>query len=247
MPYRNLQKAALLIIRRKAAASSSLPALLIGFAAFLGYLWIRDSHSLALRVFVFLIPYIFLFLSQDMFRDEIDSGALENMIFVDGGFRGYLVSKVLILGLFGLAASSTGFAALAACGLALGSGRITFGSLAGFLISALAGLYYLAVGGYLSFFLRAGSNVLVVIIGQVFAAIGFFASMTARRGWVQALLSDDFSSLARKLRFFALALLFPNAVIIRKSPLFAAGLALASLGVLALCWLRIRRLELFRR
>lgn len=247
MPFRNLQKAALLIIRRKAAASPSWPAFLVGFAALLGFLWIRDSYSLALRAFVFLIPYIFLFLSQDMFRDEIDSGALENIIFVNGGFRRYLISKVLILGLFGLAASSAGFTALSACGLALGSGQITFGSLAGLLIGALGGLYYLAVGGYLSFFFRAGSNVLVVIIGQVFLAIGFFASMTAKRGWVEAFLSDDFSSIARKLRFFALALLFPNAVIIRKSPLFVAGLALASLGVFTLCWLRVRRLELFRR
>ena len=95
MPSRNHLQAAFLIVRRKAAASRTLPALFAGFGLLLGFLWAKDSFSLALRAFLFLFPYLFLFLSQDMFRDEIDSGALENVIFVNGGFREYLFSKLL--------------------------------------------------------------------------------------------------------------------------------------------------------
>lgn len=247
MSSRNLRRAAFLIVRRKAAASRVLPALGAAFAALLGYLWIRDSYALALRTFIFLFPYFFLFLSQDMFREEIDSGALENVIFVNGGFRDYLLAKTLILALIGLTASSAVFGMIAACGLALSPGRLAAGHIAQFLVGALAGLYYLFVGGYLGFFLKAGSNVLVVIIGQVFLAIGFFLSLTARRGWAEVFLTDTFPGLSRKLRFIGLTLLFPNAVIIRKHPVFIAGLALATLAVAGLGWRRVRRLELFRR
>ncbi len=126
-----------------------------------------------------------------MFRDEIDSGALENAAFVNGGFRDYLLSKMLIMALIGLAAGAALFGVLAACGLALGQARITSAHLAQFLAGSLAGLYYSAIGGYLSFFFRAGSNVLIVIIGQVFLAIVFFLSMTSRQSWVEAVFSGD--------------------------------------------------------
>jgi hypothetical protein len=247
MPSRDLREAAFLIVRRKAAASLILPALFAGFGALLGYLWIKDSFALALKAFMLLFPYLFLFLSQDMFRDEIDSGALENVIFVNGGFRDYLLSKILILALVGLAASLAVFAGFAACGLGSGFERITSGQLAQLLAGALAGLYYLAVGGYLSFFFKAGSNVLVVIIGQVFLAIAFFLSMTARHGWVEAILSNTFPDFVSRLRFLGLALVFPNAVIVRRHPIFIGGLAVAALVVFYLEWGKIRKLELYRR
>ncbi len=143
MPSRNHRQAAFLIVRRKAAASRTLPALFAGFGALLGFLWAKDSFSLALRAFLFLFPYLFLFLSQDMFRDEIDSGALENVIFVNGGFREYLFSKLLILSVVGLAASAAVFSVLAACGVASGPARIVPGHLVQLLAGASAGLYYL--------------------------------------------------------------------------------------------------------
>ena len=247
MPSRNLREAVFLIVRRKAAASRTLPMLLAGFGALLGYLWIKDSFSLSLKAFMLLFPYLFLFLSQDMFRDEIDSGALENVLFVNGGFRRYLVSKIMILALVGLSAGLMALAVFVACGLGPGPARIAPGHAAQFLAGALAGLYYLAVGGYLSFFFKAGSNVLVVIIGQVVLAVGFFLSMTARHGWVEAVLSDNLTGLLGKLRFLGIALLFPNSVVIKRQPLFIGGLALAGLGAFYLEWRKIKKLELIRR
>ena len=246
MPARNHLQAAFLIVRRKVAASRTLPALFAGFGLFLGFLWAKDSFSLALRAYLFLFPYLFLFLSQDIFRDEIDSGALESVIFVNGGFREYLFSKLMILPVFGLVASAAMFSVFAACGVASGSARIVPGHLVQLLAGVSAGLYYLAVGGCLSFFFKAGSNVLIVIIGQVFMGIGFFLSMTSRRGWVEAVLSNDLSGPVRKLRFLGLTLLFPNAAIARPRPFLIAGLALAALGAICLARRRIRKLEIFQ-
>ena len=247
MPARNLRQAAFLIIRRKAAASRILPALFAGFGAVLGYLWIKDSFPLALKAFLFLFPYLFLFLSQDVFRDEIDSGALENAVFVNGGFREYLLSKMLILALVGVTAGSALFGGFAAWGLVIGRAQITLGHLGQFFAGVLAGLYYLVIGGYLSFFFKAGSNVLVVILGQVSLAIALFLSMTARRGWVEAILSGAFPGFVSRLRFLGLALLFPNAVILRRHSFFVCGLSLAGLGLFLLVRKRIKRLELSRR
>ena len=115
-----------------------------------------------------------------------------------------------------------------------------------FLAGASAGLYYLAVGGCLSFFFKAGSNVLIVIIGQVFLGIGLFLSMTSRRGWVEALLSNDLSGPVPMLRFLGLTLLFPNAVIARPRPFLIFGLVFAALGVFFLARRRIRKLEIFQ-
>ncbi len=247
MPARNLRQAAFLIIRRKAAASRTQPALFAGFGALIGYLWIKDSFPLALKAFMFLFPYLFLFLSQDVFRDEIDSGALENAVFVNGGFREYLITKMLILAVAGVTAGSALFGVFAACGLMIDRTQITIGHLGQFFAGVLAGLYYLVVGGYLSFFFKAGSNVLVVILGQLSLATALFLSMTARRGWVEAILSGAFPGFFAKLRFLGLALLFPNAVIVRRHAFFVCGLALAGLGLFLLVRKRIKRLELSRR
>jgi hypothetical protein len=245
MPSRNRCQAALLITWKKVAAARVFVILFFGFGALLGCLWIEDSFSLSFRTFLFFFPYLFLFLSQDMFRDEIDSGALENVVFIQGWFREYLLSKNLILAAFGLAASLSVFLVFGACGLALR--QIAPVHLVQFLIGVLAGLYYLMVGGHLSFFFKSGSNVLIVIIGQVFLGIGFFLSMTERRAWVEALVSGSCHDLVSRLRLLGLAVLFPNVIIVRRLPLLTLGLVLAGLGAFCLEWRRIKKLELFRR
>ena len=247
MPSRNQLEAALLILRRKAAASRALPLLGAGFGALLGFFWIRDSYDLAFRVFLFLYPYFFLFLSQDMFRDEIDSGSLENVLFVGGGFRDYLTWKLLLTAAAGLAAGLGAFAILSACGLVTGPDAVTLSHLIRWLAGTAAGFYYLAVGGGLSFVFRAGSNVLVVILGQVALGTAFFISMTSRRAWVESLLSNDPRGTWGRLRFLGLTLLFPNAAVARPRIDLVAGLLLAGFAILYLIRRKIRTLELGQR
>jgi hypothetical protein len=245
MSSRDRRQAACLITWRKVTAARIFVVLFGGFVALLGWLWLSDSFSLALRTFLFFFPYLFLFLSQDMYRDEIDSGALENVIFLQDGFRDYLRAKCLILAAIGLAASLSVFLVLGACGLSLG--RFSTGHVLRFAVGLIAGLYYLLVGGCLSFFLKGGSNVLVIIIGQVFLGIGLFLSMTARRGWVESLLAGSLPDLISRLRLLAVALVFPNFAVVKPLPYVVPGIILAGLGVFWFGRRRISRLELFRR
>ena len=247
MSARDLGRAAFLIVRRKAAATRSLPALFAGFCALLGLLWGKDSFGLALRAFLLLFPYFFLFLSQDLFHDEIASGALENVIFVNGRFREYLQAKLGITAAIGLGAGLAAFAVLTSLGFLSGAARVDLGMAAAqFLVGLLAGLYYLLAGGCLSFFFRAGANVVVVVFAQIALAAGFFLSMTSRQGWVEEVLSDGPGGLVAKLRFLGLSLVFPNAAVVRRQPLCVSGLALAAVILYFFAKRRIRRLELYR-
>jgi hypothetical protein len=245
MPSRDRLQALFLITWKKVLAARSCLVLYVGFAALLAILWIKDSFRLSLGAFLFFFPYLFLFLSQDMFRDEIDAGSLESVIFIRGAYRKYLLSKNLVLGAVGMAASLGVFLVYIACGLSLG--QFAPADLLRFLAGLEVGMYYLIAGGWLSFFLKSGSNVLMVIIGQVFLAIGLFLGMTGRHGWVEALLAGSLSDAASRLRFLALSLFFPNAVISRRLPLFVLGIAAGGLVLFALVKRRLTGLELLHK
>jgi hypothetical protein len=245
MPSRNRLQAVFLITWKKLEAARSCFILFFGFAALLAILWMKDSFRLSFGAFLFFFPYLFLFLSQDMFRDEIDAGALESVMFIRGGFRNYLLSKNLVLGALGMAAGLGVFMVYIACGLSLR--QVAFSDLFRFLAGLEVGAYYIMLGGCLSFFFKSGANVLIVIIGQICLAIGLFLGMTERHGWVEALLAGSFPDTASHLRFLALSIFVPNVIISRRLPLFILGVAAAGLGLFAVERRRICRLELFRK
>ncbi len=235
MPSRHQRQIAFLIGRKKAAASRSYLVLLAGFLALVAYVWANDNYLDALRFFLFLFPHIFLFLSQDMFREEIESGALENILFLDGRFRGYLLDKNLVLGSIGLALSAALFIVLAVFGIASGEFSAIF--LLQFAVGTLVGVYYLLAGGLLSFFFKGGSNVLVVILGQVLFVIGLFFSATRRTGLIDLLTANDFPGAAAKFKLFLLSLLLPNLAISKRLPAVLLGLA----AIAVLLWIIERR------
>lgn len=245
MPARDCRQITFLITWKKAAASRSLTVLLAGFLALLAYVWIKDSYITCLRFFLFLFPYIFLFLSQDMFRDEIDSGALENVLFLNGRFRSYLLTKNLVLASIALAGSAALFLMLAVYGV--GTGSFSALSLVQFGLGVLVGVYYLLAGGLLSFFFKGGSNVLLLILGQVFLVIGLFLSATQRTGLIDLLTADALPNAAAKLEFFLLAAPFPNILINRRSAVFILGLAVLGGLWFGLQRLKVRSLEILKR
>jgi hypothetical protein len=244
MPSRNQIQVAGLITRKKVAAVRVFPFLGVGFVALLAFLWIRDSFLLSWRAFIFLFPYFFLFLSQDMFRDEVDSGVLENVVFLGGTFRGYLMLKNLSLAAVGGAAGSAIFLVFAGYGLA--SGQFSPLHLLQFLLGLLAGLYYLAAGGCLSFFFKSGSNVLIIILGQVGILAGLFVSLTQRLVWASELIADRLPSGAARFRFLALSILFPNVIVARRLVLSILGISAATILLFWLERRKIRSLEVFR-
>jgi hypothetical protein len=217
------------------AVAPALPAFLVG-------LGLRESPAAAMKAFLLFFPYVFLLMSQDMSATEAHGGGLENLLFVDGRFRSYLWQKNFVLTAAGAAYAGAIFLGLAAWGLVRG----TFAAAAvpQFGLGLLAGAYYVGVAGALGLVLRAGSNVVVLLLGQAAALIGLILSTAARSGFIDHLVSGRFPDLGSKLLFAGLAAVFPNLAV---APRLHRGGAVALAGLLLSLLLqrvRLRRLEL---
>ncbi len=244
MSARDSLPIALLFTRRKLLSAKANLFFLGGFVGLLAFIWIKGAFIFSFRVFLFVFPHLFLVLSQDMFRDEVDSGALENPLFIGGGYRSYLGWKN---GIIGAAAMGTGLAVFA---VFLISGFFVRQLAAVFALQfaagTLAGLYYQSLAGFLSFFLRAGSNVLVIILGQALGIFCLFLSGAQRPEWLKGLVSNSFSGWAARMEMLAVAAVFPNIIVVR-----GAWWSVLAVGLLAgvffgLQRMKIRALELRR-
>jgi len=245
MPSRDSLKVAFLITWKKILSAKINYFLLLGFLILLGYIWQKDSFSLSLKSFLHLFPYLFLFISQDMVKDEVDSGALENVLFLKGDFRRYLLVKNSFLAVVAFFCSLSIFLILTAYGLI--TRQFSAFYLLQFLAGVAAGIYYLSLGGLLSFSFKGGSNVLIVILGQVFLFISLLLQAAQRHGFIESLDKAFFPDFFSKLKFFALAAIFPNAVVAKRFIAYAPGIAAISLLFLILQRAKIRNLELQRR
>ncbi|MBM3284986.1 MAG: hypothetical protein FJY81_03865 [Candidatus Aminicenantes bacterium] len=245
MPACDRLKVDFLLVQKKvlAAKSAFVPPLVLVLV--IAYVWARDSASLAMKFFLFLFPHIFLFFSQDMMRDELESGALENILFMDGRFRSYLLSKNSFLFLMASGVAVTALAVLAVCGLAVGDLPASFAPQFG--MGLVAGAYYIALGGYLSFFFRGGSNALIVIVAQLSLFIGLLFSAAQKSGFVDHLVSASFPGWGSRIKLFIFLGIFPNMV--ASENYFIYSLAVAGLGCFffILQMMKLRSLELKKR
>ena len=227
-------------LRRSPAAWAAAAA----FPAFVLFLWIKESYGTALRSFLFLLPHSFLFLSQDMIGDEVREGRLENVLFLGNGFKDYLFGKNAVLVLTGIVYGFGLFIPLWVTGLV--THRSGWGDLPGLAVALLAGVYYVILGGLLSYYLKGGSNVLALIVVQAAAFMGLLFSAAHRGGFLDLLSAGNFPGFVAKLEFLALAAILPNIVVagrFRSYALWTAGLAAL---VLFVQWIKVRRLELKR-
>ncbi len=245
MPVSHRLEVGFFLARRKVLSARSLYVLLTGLAALIGYVWVKDSYSLSFQFFLFLFPHIFLFISQDMMMDEIETGVLENIVFVRGAFRDYLFEKNIYLFLIALAFALAAFSLFAAYGLA--SGEFSARFLLQFLAGVAAGAYYISLGGFLSFYFKGGSNVLVVIIGQLATFIGLLLSATQRLGFIDQLTSASFPDWSSRLKLIVFLGVLPNILVFEKY--FAASVGIAALACffLVLQKMKIGALELKKR
>lgn len=242
MPSRVEVKVAFFITTRKILAEKALYFTLSGFSLLIVFIWAKDSFDVALKFFLYLFPYIFLFFSQDMARGEIDSGCLENVIFLRLGYKKYLLGKnILVAGMAFLAVLAL-FVGPASYGLF--TGQLTSLHLLQFGTGLIAGVYYVFLAGLLSHYLKGGSNVLLVIVGQALLIISLLLSAGQSQGFIHHLSEGVFPDFWSKMKFFGLVSVFPNIVISRKFFPWAAeilGLILL-LGILQR--VKVRRLEL---
>ena len=245
MSARNRLQVACLIGWKKILAARINVFLLAALLAILGFVWHEESLSSSLGLYLFLFPYIFLFLSQDMFRDEIASGALENVLFLRGEFRDYLLAKNLFVGAVSVGISLVLFLGYAACSLV--RHEFSVRPVVQFLAGIVAGVYYISAAGLLSFLFRAGSNVLIILLGQVLFVIALLLSATQKSGLLDLLSADSFPGIAARAKFFGLAVVLPN-IIISRRPLFAvAGIAASACFLLGAQKIILKSLELKKK
>jgi hypothetical protein len=185
-------------------ASLSLPALVV-------FVWARESYEAGLRTFLFLLPHVFLVATQNMFRGEAVGGALENVLFIRGGFRRYFLWKNAVLSLVGSGYGLLVFALIRVFGP--GVPEAGPGELHGLAASLLAGVYFVAFGGLLGHFLEGGSNVLVLIFAQAAAFIGLIHDAAGGHHFLESLASGTFSGPGEGLKFLALAGVLPNILV----------------------------------
>lgn len=219
------------------AAAAALP-------AFVLFLWIKESYEIALRSFLFLVPHSFLFFSQDMIGDEVREGRLENVLFLGNGFKDHLFGKNTVLVLTGIIYGLGLFVPLWTAGLV--THRSGWGDLSGLAVALLAGVYYVLLGGFLSYFLKGGSNVLALVVAQASVFMGLLFSATHRGGFLDLLGAGRFPGLAQKIKILALAAILPNVVVARRLRPYALWIAGLAALVLVVQRIKVRRLELKR-
>lgn len=217
------------------SVAAALPVLLV-------YLGLRDSPSTAMKFFLLSFPYMFLLAAQDLAGTELRGGGLENVLFLDGDFRRYLWLKNPALAAAAGAYAAGLFLPLLVWTAAGGAFEAFF--LAQFGLGFLAGLYYLGLAGALSYFLKAGSNVVVILLVQAAGVVSLLLSATSRAGFIEHLGDGRFPDLGSRLLLLGFAALFPNLIVSRR--LLAGALAVATGLAAALAVQRalVRRLEL---
>lgn len=207
-----------------AAAGLAFPGLVLGIGLY-------ESYETAAKLFIFLLPHAFLIAGQDMVRSDVESGALENVLFMGGRFRRFLLAKTFVLAAAAGAYAGALFVLFAAWGLA--AGRFKAVLVAQFALGLLVGLYYVGLAGVLSHFLRAGSNVVAVLMAQTAALLVLLLTTTARTGLLDYAASGRFPGIGPGLAFGVLVAVVPN--LVTSPALFsfgwevAAGLGLALL------------------
>lgn len=214
----------------------------LAFPAFVAWIGLAESYGTAARLFFFLLPHAFLIAAQDLVGTDIASGALENVLFTGGRFRGYLAAKGLVVaaaaGAYAVALSGL----FAAWGLAIGAFRPLYLVQLG--LAFLAGLYYVALAGVMSHFLKGGSNVLAILLTQAAAVLALLFTAGARTGLLDYAATGRFPGAGPKAVFAGLVAVLPNVIVAGRPTVFAAEV-LAGLGLLALLRARlVARFEL---
>jgi hypothetical protein len=209
--------------------------------ALITFAWARESYTGGMRVFLYLLPHVFLAATQNMFKGEAAGGALENVLFIRGGFRRYFLRKDMVLSLLGCGYGLLLFAIVRVVGP--GTFETGSGDLRRLAVSLLAGIYYVAFGGLLGHFLEGGSNVLALVIAQAAAFIGLLMDTAGGRHLLESLASGTFSGLGERLKFIAIAGVLPNILVADSLRRYALWLVPAAAALFLLQTLIVRGSE----
>ena len=224
------------VTARRLLASPAAVAAGLAFPAFVAWIGLTESYGTAAKLFFFLLPHAFLVAAQDLAGSDIASGALENVLFAGGRFRGFLAAKSLVVAAAAVAYALVLFGLFAAWGLAVGELRTDFAVRLG--LALLAGLYYVALAGLLSHVLKGGSNVLALLLAQAGVVLALIFSVGSRTGLLDYAAAGRFPGAGPKFVFAGLVAVLPNVIVAGRPTVFAAEVA-AGLAVLVLVRARL--------
>jgi len=245
MPAANRLKVILLISWKKLWSSRVSFIVLLAFVAFLLFFWLKDSFGASFNFLLFFSPHLFLFLSQDMMKDEIESGMLENVIFLKCRYQDYLLNKNLFVGFAAFICVSGLYVVFSGYGLAAHKYSPFF--LIQFLAATIVGLYYVYLGGWLSLYVRGGSNVMILIISQALIFIALLFSATQRTGFIDYLEKGAFPNLASQIKFLAMIILLPNLAVTKNFLGYILEVIVLLVLILIFQKIKIQRLEIKKK
>jgi len=149
-------------------------------------------------------PYLFLFSTSDMIKDEMERGYLDNRILIIASKSKVLVGKIIGVLLINIFFLSIMLVVLSILGILKGE-RLLFNERVG--ISLLIGTYYCLAGLFLGFFFKGASNALVIVFSQILI---LFLFPKISPGFFINIEKGIFSNYFEKIMGIIFLILFPN-------------------------------------
>jgi hypothetical protein len=149
-------------------------------------------------------PYLFLFSTSDMIKDEMERGYLDNRILIIASKSKVLVGKIIGVLFINIFFLSIMLVVLSILGILKGE-RLLFNERVG--ISLLIGTYYCLAGLFLGFFFKGASNALVIVFSQILI---LFLFPKISPGFFINIEKGIFSNYSEKIMGIIFLILFPN-------------------------------------
>lgn len=186
---------------------------------------IYEDLKTSLSLFLFLSPYLFLFSTSDMVKDEIERGYLENRIFLIVSKEKIFYSKIIGILFFGISCVLIGYLVLSFFGIIKGENIFINKKI---FISLLIGIYYVFIGLFLGFFLKGASNALFLLVIQL---LSFVLIIKISPSFLSALEKGIFLNYFERINMFIILSLIPNLVFMESIKKYSYIL-LVNLGII---------------
>lgn len=219
---------------------------IVVFLFLLVFVYLMDSFSSSLQIFLNLFPYLFLIMSRDLLHDDIQSGVLENILFIDRKYKPFLIWKVgsTIFLVFILVTSIFILYILQSCLNATFSVDLLYTYCSGLIV----GLYLALWGSFLSFYIKGSANVLLVLFVQLSCVFLPIILGADKFQWIFEMIEKGVPAVfSKQMMFSAILILMPNLIMKSRFGGFIPIVLLLIIVLSVFHFLKIRRLEIIKK
>lgn len=170
---------------------------------------IYEDYQTSLSIFLFLSPYLFLFSTTDMIKEEIEKGHLDNRIYFIVSKEKILIGKTVGILIISISFFLIGCLAISIIGVFKGDKIFIHEK---FLASLLIGIYYIFMGLFLGFLLKGASNALFAVFLQI---LSFISILKLSPSFFMTLEKGIFTNFYERVCLFFLLSIFPNFITIK--------------------------------